>query len=460
MNDWATKSLAGHHELQDLQSDVNQHHACCCALESGIQIVRRFLIALLLWPTLALGQFSIPAHTGAKAATGSAVTVYLGGTAAINSARGNQNYGFCTPIKPAYNFAVSSIGLYWAVAGSGTWGTAIYADNGGTPVGGARLYYATTSSSPSVGYNTLTPSGVGTLTAGTVYWLCGTTASSTSDPASSGYASDSGSNNCPEGLSSVFTSAVLASPFTTWPTTWPASTASGSCEAIYAAGTYATAQTYTNVQVGGGFTSAVQATSTFNIPAITASDQSLLVAISYGGGTYTPSSVVDAINGTTTDTLTERGTCGTGASGIVLTNCFFTIDRVTSGVNSFTVTFPAGLHFGVAYTVIAGTASPSFDQVHYDTAVTSTPFTSGSTGKTAQATEYLFGAATTSIAMPATFAGSSGWSNLQNTGQDGNTSYGFGIFGETVTNGPATYDLTGTQGRSGPYNVLSLITVR
>lgn len=405
--------------------------------------MRRFLqLALVLLlgvtlPTPALGQ----SH---------AAIVNTGGTTVLNYDIPNS-YAYCTPFTPSVNSTVDSAHVWWDAPGAGTWGTAFYTDASGVP--GSLMSGATSGSTPSSHWNTLTPTGVGTLSAGTQYWICAAAASATMHIGMNGYDGGGHAQACANGKSTVYSAAPLGSPFSTWPSTFPSIGGdTGNCYAFYAALSYTSTSPIDLVSVSTGACLTVGASCTYTI-APTGSNHSLLVYVSYGGGTYTPTSVTDSAS----DSIAIRGTCPAGVGSDTLAECFASIDRVTTGVTTVTVNFAAGLHYGFAVAEVAGTAaSSSFDQVEYDTAETSTPFTSGATGTTAQATEFLFGGATTHAPGMGTFAGTNGWTVLYNSAQNGVSDYGFAIFSRVVTNGPSTYTLQGTQSNSGPYNLLGL----
>ena len=89
---------------------------------------------------------------------------------------GNSNLVEFLPIRtPSVSTTVNAILAGWENSLSSTWGVALYSDSSGTP--GTLLCSAITTSTVSVGFNSLIPTGCGTLTANTTYWLAQITSS-------------------------------------------------------------------------------------------------------------------------------------------------------------------------------------------------------------------------------------------------------------------------------------------
>lgn len=376
--------------------------------------------------------------------TTASVTVYVGGTGGAPTwssydSGGNGGYVFYTPITtPSVAFTLNNLYLYAHTAASGTWGTAIYTDNGGSPAGGTKVCGTTTTSAASNGYNALLPTGC-SLSTSTLYWLAQYTSN---DSWQEGYTSCTGS------LKTFYS----ASTVTPWPTTAAAVDIAsvGDCYTMFLSVTYTTSATYTVIQSG-----AVEATTEPNVAAIMpvqAGDTLIVGTVAYTSANPAVS-VTDAISGSLTDTLTKRGTCPGVGGGYQV--CFYSINTATTGVNSITGTFTEGAgdwHNSILYAEIKGTASSnSYDTSAYDTAyqTSSATFTSVNGITTSAPTELLVGLvvnATDGSAYVDYFTPGTGWSVLSDI-----TNPAFGAsFTSALLLKPVT--TTGTYYASGTYH--------
>jgi len=245
----------------------------------------------------------------------------------------------------------------------------------------------------STGWEAFSVSGLGTPVANTSYWLGVITVSSTQAPA------NSNPNWCPDGNPAILALGQALGSFTS-ASSWPAHVAPGvygdGCISSYIDLTYTTTDSYAFVTLTfNSCDTGTPASCSTIIPAI-GSNQSLIV----DNGIISPTSVVissvtDTTSGSTTDTLTKRGTCPDITSGVSnpTQQCLYSIDRATAGVTGVTSTYSATpIKAGQLIAVIAGTQSSSFDQSCYDSVVhTSVPFTGCTT--TIGQTELLIGAA-------------------------------------------------------------------
>jgi hypothetical protein len=155
---------------------------------------------------------------------------------------------------------------------------------------GSLICGTSSTSNPSNGWNTLTPSGCGTLSATTIYWVANYTNNNTQ-----GQGTSNVSGSCPDGsaafaglgLSTAFTNSTVSS-INPWPSTLPAygigtiyggTSNSSPCHSGYAALSCTSTNHYDFLQVSVGncdITNTIGCT--VSIPATQGGNESLLVA--------------------------------------------------------------------------------------------------------------------------------------------------------------------------------------
>jgi len=380
---------------------------------------------------------------------GTSVTVNLGQTIAATSNTDNNQLlltasYFTTPTPSSGSISVTSMGLFVVSPTSNNWGFAIYTDNSGTPnalVSGCTSFSSSTPSTPVATQNF---SGC-TLSANTHYWAAFVTASASQQYLFSNGPCSASSNigtNFGQTLGS-FTSAA------SWPSSWTSSLAStNACYGIWATMQYTTTANYTVAT--GGTTDCTSFPCTVDI--VTAgSGHGAFAGAEYntGGG------ALSAVSDSQSDSFTIRGSCPiSGVLGI----CGTSIDRITAGSNTLTFTFSSAPNYAtVSYAELIGTAaSSSFDQVHYDTSNSATPFTSGNTGTTGQANEILVGLVD-NILGTGTFGAGGSWNLI---GQATIASHQSGALYYQVVTNTGAYNLQGTYSQSGTENLPGLLTFK
>lgn len=415
-------------------------------------------LALLLIAVLALGQgatiapkTTIAAHTGVfpgTASGGTSVTINLGQVIVNPSLVDSGNAllmianQFTTPTPSSGSITVTSLGTFLATPAASNWGLAIYTDSANAPstlVSGCTSFSSSTPGTPTAA---LTPGGC-TLSAATKYWVAFVTASNTQQQLKAGGAV------CDSGLASVFVNTPLGSFTSTasWPGSFGASTTGGECVGDYAVLQYTTAAAYTVASSGTALCTNPTTVCLLDVvPA--ASGHGMFVG---GGGLIT---AISSITDSASDSIPVRGTCGYDGAWL---NCGGSIDRVTAGITSVSITFagstssPSG-----SYVEMIGTAaSSSFDQSEYDTTPIATPFTSGNTGSTTQANEILIGIAINELGTGVFSAGGS-WTLL---GQITTANGSNGLFYRTVSSTGA-YNLQGSYSQAGAKNLPGLLTFK
>jgi hypothetical protein len=269
-------------------------------------------------------------------------------------------------------------------------------------------------------------------------------------------------SNCPFGnLRSWGSNSAIAS-FTSnasWPGTYPANSAiNNGCYAVYVPITYTTTDAYTVVSVDIANCVAADGDCVNNFVPF-GSGHSIIIANMDFVGTAGTVSAVDSAG----DTISTNGS----ACSPPVNNCILSAPRATAGTSSATIhhNSSAGITTMVVLEVTGTLSSSSFDQSDYDTSQQATPFTSGSTGTTTQATEFLVGmdynGNLAAVNAGGTYTASGGWKLLYQ-GQDFDSGSNFrsiGIFTRTVGSTGA-YTLTGSFSTAGTVNIPALATYK
>jgi hypothetical protein len=372
---------------------------------------------------------SVYMQANAASGGGHLVTAYLGMagvgvSGGYSNDAGNALYIFFLPIVTPANMTNPSWGsnayMNWSVVDSGTpaWGLALYSDSSGSP--GSVLCAANTSTVATANaWNGLALSGCGTPASNTPYWLSVTLASNTQ-----AFIKSFGA--CHQG-----TLVYLGGPLSSFPltgagqtngfpnnasTTSPASDVGDGCPPAYIPINYTSTAPFDIIGVSNQYQTQNTPTK-MAIPALQSGDALIL-------GTMRPNSAVtfsgatDAINGTTTDTFTQAGSCPGVTSGAIV--CLLYVVPATAGVNSVTANFgcsPCGdYHNNVFVMEVKGLHS--LDKTAYDTSYETVSSSGGSfSGSTTSATSSANELAVGAVYMPFPFSsdmcgyftGTSGW---------------------------------------------------
>ncbi len=141
------------------------------------------LVALLFICACLMGQRNSRALLLNSVTAGGGGTVDCGPSTHNNTDTGNANYAFATPCTTGANgsgYSVASLTVWIGTAASAgtTWGMAVYV---GSTASTATLvcHVESTATQSANALNTLTPSGCGTLSASTTYWIAQYSASGT-----------------------------------------------------------------------------------------------------------------------------------------------------------------------------------------------------------------------------------------------------------------------------------------
>lgn len=407
----------------------------------------RTLIFLLI-AVAATAQVRIPGPGGSVPSGTPTFTSLIGGTSIGSIDNGNNLVAFASQFKTGANWSSISFPscTFWVDSPdtSVASGCAVYSDSANAP---NSLICGAHTNSPASGWNTLTLSGCGTVSASTAYWVSMTTASATQGQ-------ELGEGPCMWISPAMATQYGFLSSFTTptyWPSTFPSITGNntGNCYAVYVSTSYSSTDHFNVIsmaptqETSGG--SACTACTTTIAPLGTG--HSLLLSVWSNGTT------ISSVSDSASDTLAQRTIHTVSGQQIGI----YSIDRATAGVSSITVNQTSGFTRG-AYIELAGTANPSFDVAASDSAYQATPFTSAATAATANATEYGFGIAINTLGT-GTFTGTSGWTDIaestHGSGPAINQATFFQVFSST-----GTKTLTGTHSTAGTNNLTGLATFR
>jgi hypothetical protein len=406
-------------------------------------------------PNWGVGLYGDASASGTVTTSGATVT-WSSGNTFLNTQWGTAGLAFnlCPTANTCATYLISSVtdSTHLTLTTTPTTGCSSACTYQVTAPGN-KICTSFSSTVATAGWNTVSLSGCGTPAASTRYWLANITQSSTQGVYTYGQPCEF-QNGIP--TSGYFQTLGSFTSNSSWP-------ANGSAAAIQAAGvfysctseyipiTYTTNNRYTIVTSASVSCDVNGATCRNFIPATPSNASVITVGGAQGNTPFT--GVVDLISGTTTDTLTKRGSCPTTNSGLSQI-CVYSIDRATSGVNQVNCTdsWTSGSNKLACWVlVVVGTQSTSFDTSCYDSSnltVTSGAFTGCTTSTTAAANELVIGVAINR--NTGSCCGYSGnyleqtgsWSNLYTGFFINNPSAPFSIFQQVLTS-------TGTPGVTG-----------